>query len=67
VAVEILLTVAGFQVPVIELFDVAGKTGLVDPAHIGVIAVNVGVIFGFTTIVIVAGVVVHCPESGLKV
>jgi hypothetical protein len=62
-----LLTVAGLQVPVIELFDVVGKTGLTEPEQIAAIEVKVGVTFGFTTIVIVAVVTVHCPESGVNV
>ena len=54
-----MLTVAGLQVPVIKLFDVVGKSGLAEPEQIGAIAVKVGVTFGFTTIVIIAGVTVH--------
>ncbi len=62
-----MLTVAGFQVPVIELFDVVGKTGLVEPEHIGAMAVKVGVTLGFTTMVKIEGVTVHCPVVGVKV
>jgi hypothetical protein len=35
-----LLTTAGFHVPIIELVDVNGNIGLVEPEHIGVIAVK---------------------------
>ena len=55
-----MLIVAGLQLPVIELFEVVGKTGTVAPEHIGSIAVKVGVMFGLTTTDIVA-VVAHCP------
>ena len=43
-----MLTVAGLQVPVILLIDVAGRAGAVAPAQIGAIAANVGMIFGLT-------------------
>ncbi len=56
VADVVLLTVAGIQVPVIELFDVGGKIGLAEPEHIDAMAVKVGVTFEFTTIVKFAGV-----------
>jgi len=62
-----LLTVAGFQVPVIKLFEVVGKTGLVEPKQIGAISVKFGVIFGFTMMVKLAGVTAHCPAVGVKV
>ena len=38
-----LLTVAGFQVPVILLLEIVGKIGAVAPAHIVGIALNIGV------------------------
>ena len=66
VSEEVLLTVAGFQVPVIPLFDVSGKTGLVAPEHIGAMAVKLGVRIGLTVTSSVA-VVAHCPSSGVKV
>ena len=62
-----MLTVVGFQVPVIKLFDIVGKTGLVEPEQIGAIAVKVGVTTGFTTMVIVTGFTVHCPAVGVNV
>jgi Flp pilus assembly pilin Flp len=48
------------------LLDVVGKAVSVAPEHIGATAVNVGVIFGLTTIVNVA-VVAHCPAVGVNV
>ena len=50
----------------IPLLDVVGNEASVVPKHIGATAVNVGVMFGFTTIVNVA-VVAHCPGSGVNV
>ena len=57
---------AGDQVPVMPLSDVVGKVAKVTPAQIGATCVNVGVIFGFTVIVIVA-VIAHNPAVGVKV
>jgi hypothetical protein len=62
----VLLTVAGFQVPVMPLVDVEGKTGATAPLQIGAMAANVGVIIGFTVTVIV-GDVAHWPVAGTKV
>jgi hypothetical protein len=62
----VLLTVAGDHVPVIPFVEVAGKTGAVDPEHIGAIAANVGTAFGFTVTINVV-VVAHCPAFGVKV
>ena len=50
----------------IPLFDVVGKAGIVAPEQYGPACVNVGVVVGFTVIVIVA-VVAHCPASGVNV
>ena len=44
----VLSTVAGFHVPVILLVDVVGRVGAVAPEQMGVIALNVGTIFGLT-------------------
>lgn len=43
-----MLATAGFQLPVIPLFDVVGKTGAGDPAQIDrlVAKLNTGVMFG---------------------
>jgi len=49
---------AGDQVPVMPLLEVVGNAVRVAPEQIGVTAVNVGVIFGLTTIVRVV-VVAH--------
>ena len=48
--VFVLLTVAGSQVPVIPLEDVAGKTGATSFAQIDIVLpkLNVGGIIGFT-------------------
>ena len=53
-----MLTVAGLQVPVMPLVEVAGNTGAVTPEHIAAIGLKVGVIFGSTVTVNVA-VVAH--------
>ena len=53
-----MLTVAGIHVPVIPLFDVRGKTGLVAPEQIGTIAVKLGIRIGLTVTVSVE-VVAH--------
>jgi hypothetical protein len=62
----VLLTIAGFQVPVIPFVEVVGKTGAAAPLHIGAIVANVGVTIGFTVTVIV-GDVAHWPVAGTKV
>ena len=49
---------AGDQVPVMPLFEVVGNAVRVTPEQIGATALNVGVMFGFTTIVNVV-VVAH--------
>jgi hypothetical protein len=59
VADVVLLTVVGFQVPVIKLFEITGKIGIAEPEQIGVITVKVGITFGFTTMVKVEGVTEH--------
>ena len=57
---------AGDQDPVIPSLDVVGSALNVAPEQIGATALNVGVMFGLTTIVNVA-VVAHCPAVGVKV
>jgi hypothetical protein len=52
------LSKAGDHVPVIPLFDVVGNADKLTPEQMELISVNVGVIFGFTVIVIDA-VVAH--------
>ena len=49
-----VLTVAGFQVPVMPLVEVVGNGANVAPEQIGATAVNVGVTAVFTVIVKVA-------------
>jgi hypothetical protein len=62
----VVLIVAGFQVPLIPLVDVAGNAGAVAFWHNGPIAVNVGVIDEVITISIVA-LLPHCPAFGVNV
>ena len=57
---------AGDQVPVMPLLEVMGSADKVAPEQIGATAVNVGVMFGFTTIVKVV-VVAHWPAVGVNV
>ena len=64
--VVFVLSSAGDHVPVIPLSEVVGKAVNVPPAHIGAIAVNVGVTIGFTTIVSVVEIA-HPPLAGVKV
>ena len=64
--VVVVLFKAGNHVPLIPLVEVVGKADNVAPEQIGVTALNVGVIFGFTVIVKVV-VVAHCPAVGVKV
>jgi hypothetical protein len=64
----VLLTVAGFHVPVILLDDVPGNAGTDPPEQIvsDVPKLNAGVIFGFTVTVNVV-VSAHCPADGVNV
>jgi hypothetical protein len=64
--VVVVLSKAGDQVPLMPLLDVVGNGERVAPEHIGATAVNVGVTFGLTVIVI-AAVVAHSPDVGVKV
>jgi hypothetical protein len=67
-AEEVLLTVAGFQLPVIPSIEVEASTGTVPPEHTvnDVPYENVGVMFGFTVTVKVA-VVAHWPAVAVNV
>jgi hypothetical protein len=49
-----VLLIAGDQLPAIPLFDVVGNADIVAPEQNGPTCVNVGVVNGFTVIVIVA-------------
>jgi len=62
----VLLTTAGFQVPVMPFVEVVGKKGGVVPAQIGLMAAKVGVMVEFTVTVIVTGVA-QGFELGVKV
>ena len=65
-AVVVLFTVAGLQVPVIPFVDVVGSVGATAPLQIGAIALKVGNTEGFT--VTVSEVVEpHCPIAGVNV
>jgi len=64
--VVVVLSSAGVQVPVMPLLEVVGNGAKVAPEHIGVTALNVGVMFGLTVIVKVV-VVAHCPAVGVNV
>ena len=61
-----MLTIEGFQVPVIPFVEVVGKLGAVVFAQNGAIALNVGNTFGFTTISKLI-VVAQTPVVGVKV
>ena len=61
-----VLSNAGAQIPVMPLFEVVGSAANVAPAHIGAMAVNVGVALVLTVIVNEA-VVAHCPAVGVNV
>ena len=63
-----MLTVAGLQLPVIPLSDVFGSAGTVPPEQMvsEVPKLNVGVTFGFTVTVNVAGMA-HSPAAGVNV
>ena len=68
VPLVVLLTTAGFHVPVIPLLDVVGNVGTFAPEHTvnAVPKLNVGVIFGVIVTVKVV-VVAHCPAVGVNV
>ena len=63
-----MLTVAGFQLPVIPFVDVVGKVGTVPPAQIlsDVPKLNVGVVRGMIVTGIVIGIP-HWPPLGVNV
>ena len=67
VVVAVLLTVAGFHVPVIPLVEVVGRTGAAAPLHIGATALKVGVTVEVTVMSIVVEAVAHWPIVGVKV
>ena len=61
-----LLTVAGFQVPLIPLVDVVDNVGAAVPEQNAGTAVKVGVMSG-STVTLSVVVVAHCPAVGVKV
>jgi hypothetical protein len=61
-----LLIIAGLQVPVMPLFEVAGRIGATVPEQKAGMAVNAGVMIGLTVTFRLA-VVAHCPAAGVKV
>ena len=65
VVVAVLFT-AGDQVPIMPLFEVVGNAANVAPEHTGFTGVNIGVVFGFTVMVMVA-VVAQSPVVGVNV
>ena len=62
-----MLTVAGFQVPVIPLVEVNGNTGAAAPVQIGAMAAKVGVTVLLTVISNEVVAVAHCPAAGVNV
>ena len=60
-----VLSIAGDHVPVIPFVEEDGKVN-VPPKHIGAIGLNVGVVDGLTTTVVV-DVAVHAPKVVTKV
>ena len=62
-----MLTVGVFQVPVIPLSEVVGKSGAVSFSHIEVTKLKVGVMYGFTVTVIGGAGLVHCPPAEVNI
>jgi hypothetical protein len=62
----VLLTVAGFHVPVMPFVDVVGSVGATDPVQIGFTAAKIGIMpeLTVTSKVVVAA---HCPADGVNV
>ena len=67
VAVAVLLTTAGDQVPLMPFVDVNGSTGATDPEQIGAIRAKVGVTVGVIVISKVVVAVAHWPTAGVNV
>jgi hypothetical protein len=62
----VLLTIAGFHVPVIPFVDVVGSTGDADPLQMAVTGANVGVA-GAITVTFSVVIAAHCPDEGVNV
>lgn len=67
VALVLLLTIAGDQVPVIPFNEVVGNTGATLPLQNGGIAANVGKVPAAVTVTINVAGKAHCPVFGVKV
>jgi hypothetical protein len=67
VPVDVLLIVEGLHEPAILLFDVPAKVPITPPLHIGVKAVNVGVIVAGLIVCTRVAVVAHWPAVGVNV
>lgn len=65
-SVVLELSKAGDQIPVILLFEIVGNGVIMSPEQTGAICVNVGVLYGFTVMVI-AAVFAQAPFKGVKV
>jgi hypothetical protein len=61
-----VLIVAGVQVPVMPLLDIAGNTGAIEFTQSGPMAVNTVVICASMVTFNIAEVA-HCPAAGVKV
>ena len=61
-----MLIVAGLQVPIIPLLEMAGKAGVAAPEQIGGMALKTGLNIGVTVTVITTAKA-HWPEAGVKV
>ena len=62
----VLLTVAGFQLPLMLLVDVVGKFGAAEPEQMGAMALKVGVPLGVIVTEILTALA-HAPAFGVKV
>ena len=65
VAVAVLLTVAGLQVPVMPSFEARGRTGAVAPEQSEVFSVKVGVM-AEPTVIVRLMLWAHWPAVGVK-
>ena len=58
---------AGFHVPLMPLFELAGNDGAVLFWHNGPMAVKVGVVTLVLTVIVSVAVEAHCPAVGVNV
>tara|TARA_B110000967_G_scaffold171717_1_gene182329 strand:- start:241 stop:567 length:327 start_codon:yes stop_codon:yes gene_type:complete len=61
----VVLSNAGLQIPVIPLLEVVGNADNISPEQIAATGVNIGVMIGFTVIVILVATA-HSPIVGVK-